>query len=437
MMRLFGPLVFVTFIVAAPSIAADLPKPVTDEDFRSYPKAQVKLGQLLFYDRILSGSFRVSCATCHNHDRASSNGFLLPEVAPREGDTLATNGLDPYSATRPSSRHAPHLFNMGAKQIKALFSDGRVGAKSDGSFFSPSSDPLPQGLNDVLAAQSLFPAVTGDELTGTVESEIKTASHIGNQAVWDALAKRVQKLPDYWPYFQAAYPNMQTQGDIDISSIANAIGAFVGTEWRSTSSPFDRYLAGDGTALSAQQKRGMNLFYGKAECSVCHSGALISDEHYHAIGAWPWRFDADFSAPLADVLKGRISVSGKPEDAFKMRTPTLRNLSYSAPYGWAGGYQSLKGIVRAHVQPNPAYLDKLKEIRQAGSLWPETARSMFQTMLAARSIVTPDYFRTAQPQEADQAIDDLVAFLKSLDDEKGVRGVLGKPKEVPSSLALD
>jgi hypothetical protein len=112
-------------------------------------------------------------------------------------------------------------------------------------------------------------------------------------------------------------------------------------------------------------------------------------------------------------------------------------LSFSGPYGWAGGYQSLKGIVRAHVQPNPAYLDKLKEIRQAGSLWPETARSTFRTMLAARSIVTPDYFRTAQPQEADQAIDDLVAFLKSLDDEKGVRGVLGKPKEVPSSLALD
>ena len=63
-------------------------KPLTDADFRKYPEAQVRLGQLLFYDRVLSGTYRVSCATCHNHDRASSNGFLLPGRKALEGEVM-------------------------------------------------------------------------------------------------------------------------------------------------------------------------------------------------------------------------------------------------------------------------------------------------------------------------------------------------------------
>ena len=436
-MKLFAVLPLVGLLLAAPAIGNELPQPLTEQDFRSYPEAQVKLGRLLFYDRILSGSYRVSCATCHHHDRASSNGFLLPGKFVPKGDSMATNGLDPYDATRPSSRHAPHLFNIGAKQVRALFSDGRVEALKDGSFNSPSLSPLPKGLSDVLAVQSLFPAVTGDELTGNVDSDLKAVAHLGNQAVWDALAKRVQDLPEYWPYFQMAYPNMQSQSEIDITSIANALGAFVGSEWRSTNSPFDRYLAGEVTALSAEQKRGMNLFYGEAGCSVCHSGALMSDNQYHAVAAWPWRFDADFSKDRPGILQGRITVTDKADDAFKMRTPSLRNLSFTAPYGWAGGYQSLKGIVRAHVQPNLAYLEKLKQIKQSGSPWPDTAKAQVRALLNSRSIVTPVFFKSSNLVEVEHALDDLILFLHSLNDEKSVRGRLGKPKEVPSSLALD
>ncbi len=436
-MKFAAVLASVGLLFAGPAIGTELPKPFTEQDFRSYPDAQIKLGQLLFYDRILSGSYRVSCATCHNHDRASSNGFLLSGKTVPKGDTMATNGLDPYDATRPSSRHAPHFFNIGAKQIKALFSDGRVEALGAGSFISPSQRELPTGLQDILAVQSLFPAVTGDELVGTGENDLRAVAHLGNQVIWNALAKRVQDLPEYWPYFQAAYPKMKSRTDIDITSIANALGAFVGTEWRSTNSPFDRYLAGEVNALSAKQKRGMNLFYGEAECSSCHSGALMSDNQYHAIAAWPWRFDANFSEDLPDILQGRISVTKKTGDAFKMRTPSLRNLSYTAPYGWAGGYQSLKGVVRTHVQPNFAYLDKLKLIKQSGSIWPAAARAQYRELRNARSMMTPDYFKFSNGDDAERALDDLVAFLQSLDDEKGVRGRLGKPKEVPSSLMLD
>jgi len=420
-----------------PTQSSELPIPLTDADFNTYSAAQIKLGQLLFYDRILSGSYRVSCATCHNHDRGSSNGFLLPGAEKREGDTLATNGIDPYDATRPSSRHAPHLFNVGAKQITALFSDGRVAVADDGSYVSPAGDQLPKGLQDILAVQALFPAVTGDELTGTVDSEIKAVAHLGNQAIWGALAKRVQDVPEYWVYFKRAYPEMQSVKDIDITAISNALGAFVGSEWRSTDSRFDRHLSGQKNVLSAREERGLNLFYGDAGCSTCHSGALLSDGQYHGVAAWPWRFDANFSEELPDVLEGRITVTAKPSDAYRLRTPTLRNLSYSGPYGLAGGYNTLEGIIRAHVQPDVAHSNKLKVLDQSGIKWPDQAQMIFADMLKKRSLKIPPLFLSSNEEKTEKAIGDLVAFLRSLDDEKGVRGQLGKPKEVPSSLALD
>lgn len=407
--------------------AENLPASIAQSDYRSATPAQIKLGQLLFYDRILSGSYRVSCATCHNHDRASSNGFLLAGKQAVAPDTLAVNGLAIYDAFKPSSRHAPALFNVGAKEFQTLFSDGRVARLNDGSYLAPQSEKpenqLPLALRDVLAVQALFPAVTGEELVGRVESDLKTAAHFGNQAIWDALARRIQNLPEYLPYFNRAYGQGIRIEDITITHIANAISSFVGNEWQSFQSPFDAYSAGDKTALTASQISGMNLFYSKANCASCHAGKFQTDHKFYNIALPAWRFNEEKPANFETRLMGRYSVTQKSSDRFRRRTPSLRNVAHTAPYGSFGGIESLEGVVRHHLNPRVALGAFAKTMKTLG------ANSAIERLLSRVDIteVELDY----------KEFSDLISFLHGLTDKKSLSGRLGKPNSVPSSLALD
>lgn len=407
--------------------AENLPEPISSEDYRSASEAQIKLGQLLFYDRILSGSYRVSCATCHNHDRASSNGYLLAGKRELKPDDLAVNGLPIYDVFKPSSRHAPALFNVGAKEFQTLFSDGRVGRNEDGSFIAPvgvnAENKLPTGLQDVLAVQALFPAVTGDELVGSVESELKTAAHIGNRAIWDALAHRIQELPDYLPYFERAYRKVTRKEDINISQIANAISAFVGSEWVSRQSPFDAYVAGDKLALSGSQLRGMELFYGKAQCVTCHSGKFQTDHKFYNIAMPVWRFDENTSMDIRKRLAGRFGVTGNSQDRYRRRTPSLRNVAATGPYGSFGGIETLDAVVRHHLNPVES-LRQLERIRAGKGL----------NLVVEELLWRIDIDQVLLNAEE---VDDLVSFLESLTDQNSLAGRMGKPTSVPSSLALD
>lgn len=421
-------------IVVGAAFAGELPAPLTDADFRSYETARVKLGQLLFYDRVLSGSYRVSCATCHNHDRASSNGVLLKGTQAPKGDELAINGLPLYDALKPSSRHAPTLFNLGAKQFQTLFSDGRVGVNAKGDFVSPAGEALPEGLTDVLAVQALFPAVAGDELVGRVDSDVKAAAHLGSAAIWDALAKRVQDLPDYWPHFQRAYPEMKTKADISITSIVNAISAFVGSEWRSVNSPFDRFLKGERGALGDSAKRGMVLFYGKAGCSACHSGALQTDHKFHFVPTGFWRFDQPVEDRNLKIGLGRFAVTGNATDRFAMRTPSLRNVAQTAPYGSAGSVETIREIVLLHLDRKAAVEKLVQDVRALSHVDVEARKRLVRQIREASA--RPVSGVPMRPLD-DEQLNDLLAFLGALTDEQSLKGLFGKPLDVPSSLALD
>lgn len=408
-----------------------LPAPLKDSDFRSYPPALVKLGQLLFYDRVLSGNYRVSCATCHNHDRASSNGFRL-DGREEERDNLAVNGVPVYEPFKPSARHAPALFNLGARQFNRLFMDGRVERLAAGRFRSPAGSTLPTGLNDVLSVQALFPAVTGTELIGTdAGNELAALAHNGNRAVWDALVTRVRDLPDYEPFVSAAFPAKPGFQSVSITDIANALGAFVGTEWRSDGSAFDRFLRGEPEALDERQKQGMALFYGEARCSTCHAGILQTDHAFHRTGLPVWRFDADLAvADREPVNRGRGAVTGEKAKVFAYRTPSLRNVTFSPPYGVGGSYATLPQFLRAHIEPASA-VDRFIAQR----LSPNDRLSPEKVAVAAA--LSADNDMPKLESISDRTIADLVAFLRALGDEGGVKGRMGKPAAVPSSLALD
>ena len=416
------------WICAASAYAGELPSPVVDDDYRTASAPMVKLGQMFFYDRVLSGTYRVSCATCHNPDRAGSNGFRTDAKPEEEGDDLAINGLPLYEALKPSAKHAPALFNLGAKQFTAMFGDGRVAQLPDGSFLSPAGSELPDGLNDVLAAQALFPAATGDELVGTVDNAVKDVAHLGNRAVWDALADRIKILPEYWPFIKPAYPELQSIDELDIVHIANAISAFVAAEWRSDNSPFDRYLKGDQSALSQQQLRGLGLFYGKAGCAQCHSGKFQTDQNFHVVATPLWRFDIDFLEGETDLHMDRFELTGDDADRYRRRTPSLRNVEWSPPYGHAGSYETLEQMVRAHLDP----VESLRRFVSDKLDGNDTPSAIAKTVneLAERNELKKAELKA-------QEIADLLAFLRSLSEPGVLAGKLGRPVEVPSSLALD
>lgn len=316
---------------------------------------QATIGHQLFYDPILSGNQNITCAHCHHPDFGTSDGLSLGIGEGGQGlgpDRTPGTGADKIRKRIP--RNSPGLWNLGAKDIHTLFHDGRLSISDDygNGFNSPAQEWLPEGLNSLLAAQALFPLTSQFEMAGNVaENQVTGAVHDRIDKGWPILAKRVRTDPRYGPAIMAAYDDVETTEDISITQIANALAAFMAIEWRSTDSPFDRYLAGDTNALSPEQMNGLGLFYGKARCSACHSGPLMSDQEFHALALPPFGpgRTRQWDPYVRDV--GRMGESDRLEDAYRFRTPMLRNVALTAPYGHNGAFPDLESMIRHHLDP--------------------------------------------------------------------------------------
>jgi cytochrome c peroxidase len=121
--------------------------------------------------------------------------------------------------------------------------------------------------------------------------------------------------------------------------VAKALAAFQRTLVTGPS-PFDRYLAGQKTALSEEARRGMDLFFGSAGCVRCHKGPLLSDGKFYRLGV--------SSDP------GRGAVTGRREDRYRLRTPSLRNVARIGPYMHNGSLQTLEDVVTFYYRGVPA-----------------------------------------------------------------------------------
>ncbi|MDG1677756.1 MAG: cytochrome-c peroxidase, partial [Tateyamaria sp.] len=232
----------------------DLPRALQLHDFIAVDPIQAELGQQLFYDRILSGNRNIACSTCHHPDLGTSDSLSL---GIGEGGTglgpQRTPGVGDNRIPKRITRNAPGLWNLGAKELTVLFHDGRLSVANtfDNGFNSPAEEWLPEGLDNLLAAQAIFPLVAQFEMAGNPkENEVAGAVHNRIDYAWPILADRVRHLPLYAERFTAAYPHTSVADDIKISDIANALSAFIIKEWTSFDSPFDAFLSGDTTALT-------------------------------------------------------------------------------------------------------------------------------------------------------------------------------------------
>ena len=427
--------------LAAPAFAADLPRPLGDEDFISFDPAKAEIGQLLFYDKILSGNRNISCGTCHHHDLGSTDRLSLgigeggvglgPERTAGSGDSLVRKRVP---------RNAPGLWNLGAKDVRVMFHDGRLEVSDiyGNGFDSPAEEWLPQGLDSMLSAQALFPLTAQFEMAGNRrENDISSALDERIDMAWPLLPARVAGIDEYADMFIAAFDHIDAAEDITIVDLGNAIGAFIGTEFRNYASPLDQYLQGDTSALTEAQHRGMTLFFGEAGCSGCHAGPLLSDQGFHALGLPP--FGPGRTRKFEDIARdvGRMGKSDDLDDAYRFRTPMLRNVALTAPYGHNGAYPTLEAMVRHHLDPvgsRDAWSLEVATLTNAPWLEPIDAIVRADAREMARQAAA---IEISLPPRTDDEIADLVAFLNALTGETAADRPLGRPDPVPSGLTVD
>ncbi len=421
--------------------AANLPDPLGPSDFRPIDEGKAKLGQLLFYDPILSGNRNISCGTCHHHSHGSADGISLgigeggKGVGPKR---IALDGEDRIRKRVP--RNAPALWNLGAKEITLLFHDGRLSVSNiyQNGFNSPAQEWLPKGLDSILSAQALFPVTAQFEMAGNPkENEVAGAVHDRIDAAWPIIAKRVRGIPQYGKLFVDAFEDLSDPADVTIVHIGNALGAFMGSEWRSYDSPYDIHIAGDDTALDDQQKRGLDLFFGKGNCSACHSGKLFTDQKFHALALphfGPGRTRM-FDPYARDV--GRMGESDDLADAYRFRTPSLRNVSLTAPYGHNGAYPTLDGIIRHHLEPLTSFDAWNKDLAALPKVpWLQAVDFISFSDRRERARLRSKV--DIEPMDLSQEdVSALVAFVNSLTGTKSKSGRLGRPSVVPSGLPVD
>ena len=106
----------------------------------------------------------------------------------------------------------------------------------------------------------------------------------GDAGVWELIAEKLRAVPEYLDLFVAAFPDeISLMEDISYVQAANAIAAYEAVAFRSSNSPFDRFLRGERRALSREARLGMQLFYGAARCGNCHSGVFQTNQQFHSI----------------------------------------------------------------------------------------------------------------------------------------------------------
>jgi cytochrome c peroxidase len=241
-------------------------------------EARVSLGRTLFFDPRLSGSGVVSCATCHNPGLSWADGL----------ERAVGHGM------KPLARRTPTILNLA--WAGALFWDGRASS---------------------LEEQALGPIASPDEMNLPLET----------------LVPKLQAIPEYAAQFEAAYPG---EG-IRTATIAKAIASFERTIVSGTA-PFDAWIEGDEHAISAEAKRGFELFNGKARCATCHGGWRFTDDSFHDIG-------------VTGDDRGRGAVLENIEVLqFAFKTPTLRNVDRRAPYMHDGSEKELEDTIALYDQ---------------------------------------------------------------------------------------
>ncbi len=303
-------------IVLSATVYSAAPEP-------AQPMALIALGDRLFFDVRLSADAKVSCATCHQPERAFQDGLRSAR------GTFGQLG----------TRNTPSLLRVSAE--KDLFWDGRRQNLEDQAL-DPLLNPREHGVKDV-----------------------------------DALLTTLESLPEYAALFDAANKalDFRLERRINQHTLVKALAAFE-SQLTDGESAFEAFhYGGDAKALSPAAQKGWALFSGRAQCTACHEVAdkppvLFTDHDFHAmpsskrpggqeladlVGRFMVARQAGASldavllsdASMSDL--GRFVVTESPADIGKFKTPSLRNVAITAPYMHDGSVETLREAVDLEI----------------------------------------------------------------------------------------
>jgi cytochrome c peroxidase len=261
---------------------------------------KLKLGKRLYFEKGLSFDRTISCASCHIPEK----GFADPE--------RFSKGIGGQRGTRQAPSVVNRLFS--GRQ----FWDGRA-ASLEEQAAGPVQNPVEMGMPNM--------KIVVDRLKGD---------------------------PAYEAMFKAAFP----EDGITERSIARAIAAFERTIL-SGNSPYDRFMAGDKSAMSEAAQRGLKLFRdeSKGNCETCHVSFNFTDENYNNLGVGMASDKPDMGRYVVTCLEGH-------QGAFK--TPTLREVANTAPYMHDGSERTLEQVMDLYEKgghPNKWLSPKMKPLR--------------------------------------------------------------------------
>jgi cytochrome c peroxidase len=415
-----------------------------------------QLGRELFFTTDLSGDKDVACVSCHHPALGGADALSLPVgVGAIDPNVIGLGRAHNGETTQDSradggpnvERNSPTTFNIALYQ-QSMFFDGRVQLISnknspnhslinnnksndirtpDSIFESP--DTL-AGRN-IVEAQARFPLVSLTEMRG-----VKQFIGYDNERVRQEIVNRLSLDNRGVNAFENAFvnhaeiknngsykPKSDNPPPIDFSKIAQALSeyqrsqVFVNNPWKS-------YVAGNGN-ISVDAKLGAKLFFTAVEndgagCFKCHSGDFYTDEKFYnlavpQIGRGKLSYGRDI---------GRYAVSRDINDRYAFRTPTLLNVTETAPYGHTGVFNTLEEIIKHHAEPSQSIqtfdftLKHLPQFSNINATYPSAKENTLNALAQYEININKEKNEKLRSNQnlTDHQISHLVSFLETLTD---------------------
>jgi len=239
---------------------------------------KVALGKMLWFDARLSLSQDVSCNSCHDVTKSGADTEAIPSGTKKQ----------------KGRRNAPTIFN-------------------DAGEFAQGWDAHYQLVEEMVVPHATDPTVMGADEKRLVDT--------------------ISSVPAYAAAFKKAFP--EAKGAINADTVSKAIGAY--TRKLLTPGRWDKFLAGDATALTDEEKGGLGTFL-EVNCNSCHAGKYMGGAQSQKLGlAKPWPTSTDL---------GRYDVTKQDVDKQMFKVPTLRNVTKTAPYLHDGSLATLDETVK-------------------------------------------------------------------------------------------
>ena len=391
----------------------------------NFSEAQIELGRLLFFDKILSGNRNIACATCHHPDLALGDGLSLPIGEGGIGlGPNRTTGSGADAVVQRIPRNAPALFNLALDELNnSLFWDSRV--NNVGNFIGPSGfdsplrDRMPLGLDNTVAALTMLPVLDEFEMSGQPgENPIADAVASDNiELAWQLIADRLRDIPEYVSRFQDAFGVQAT--DIEFVHAANAISAFIMAGFRSDNSRYDQFVRGNDSALTELEQEGLQAL-SDVTCSQCHELPAFGRANFNAQTATP-----------------QIGPSIIDTRVMQAKVVSLRNVAITAPWNHAGPFTNLRDTVAHYRDPQTSlnnYDCQNTPILPSAPNLDSLDCVFMDDPVQVQNLVFRSFLGPAGLSMTDQQIDSIVAFLQALTDTSQMASA---PQTVPSGLPVD